>query len=356
MSGLPERFARHALVPGFRQDRLAAATVVIAGVGALGNVVAEALALAGVGKLVLCDPDVVATSNLSRAPLFRPADVGRPKVLAAKETLAALAPETVVSARRASLVSGVGLAEMRDASLVVGCLDSRAARMSLAGRAGLVRARWIDAATSAWGGEVRPFVDPDGPCYACALSPEERAKSDVPWSCMDPRRPAELGASAPVAGLVGAWASALAMRVIMGEPAATHAVVIDVLRGAAEPLVIERAPDCPLHAPIGGATRIPLGSDATVGALRAALGPEARPLAWSPLLQRLECPRGDHAEDAWGTRGTRDCPRCGTLMRARTTLLFEGAPEGAVLSDLGVAPREILAVLGRFGITYVELS
>ena len=356
MSGGSERFARHALVPGFRQDRLAAATVVVAGVGALGNAVAEALALAGVGRLVLCDPDVVATSNLSRAPLFRAADVGRPKVFAAKDTLAALAPDTVVSARPAALVSGVGLAEIRDASLVVGCLDSRAARMSLAGRAGLVRARWIDAATSAWGGEVRPFLEPDGPCYACPLSPAERATSDVPWSCMDPRRPAEQGSSAPIAGLVGAWASALALRVIMGEPAATHAVVIDVLRGAAEPLRIERAPDCPLHAPIGEATRISLGNDATVGALHAALGPGARPLVWSPLLVRLECPRGDHAEEAWGARSTRPCPRCGTLMRARTTLTLEGAPEGAVLSDLGVAPREILAVLGRFGITYVELS
>ncbi len=344
------------LIPGFRQDKLGAATVVIVGVGALGNVVAESLALAGVGRLVLCDPDVVAPSNLSRAPLFRAADVGRPKVFAAKDTLAVLAPDTVVEARHATLVSGVGLAEMRDASMVVGCLDSRAARVSLAGRAGLVRARWIDAATSAWGGEVRPFLDPEGACYACAFSPSERAVSDVPWSCMDPRRPVEVGASAPVAGLVGAWTSALAARVIMGEPVSTHAVVIDVLRGAADPLVITRDVDCPLHAPIGEATRIPLGNAATVGALRAALGPGARPLAWRPLLKRLECPRGDHAEDTWGTPATRACPRCGTLMRARTTMELEGAPDGAVLSVLGVAPREILSVLGRSGITYVELS
>src|SRR5690242_1832673 len=90
-----DRYARQVLVPGWAQTRLAAATAVVAGTGALGNEVAKNLALAGVGRLVLCDPDVVDTGNLSRATLFTAADVGRRKVDAAADALARLVPSVV---------------------------------------------------------------------------------------------------------------------------------------------------------------------------------------------------------------------------------------------------------------------
>lgn len=348
MSGLPERFARHARIPGWKQEPLEAATVVVVGVGALGNAVAQALALAGVGRLILCDPDVVSESNLSRAPLFRPSDVGRAKVFAARAALAVIAPAASVEARPLPLVNGVGLAELRDASVTVGCLDSRAARLELAGRAALVRARWIDGGTAAWSGEVRPYLDPDGPCYGCALSPEERAVRDSPWSCADagrgPRAVVEEGASAPIAALVGAWMSTMAVRAIMGSPQDDRGVIIDTARGVAEPLRIDRAADCPLHMPLGEPLPIALDHGAAVGDLRARLGPSRRALAWSPILCRLACPRGHYTEERWGRPEVRPCPSCGTLMRPRTTLELDRAPEGARLSDLGVAPGEILPV------------
>src|SRR5690348_4053220 len=107
---LAERFARHALVPGWDQSRLAAAHVVVMGVGALGNAVAQTLALAGVQSLLLCDPDVVAESNLSRTPLFRPHDIGRAKVDAAADALTASVPGLTIVRRCDTLVCGVGLA------------------------------------------------------------------------------------------------------------------------------------------------------------------------------------------------------------------------------------------------------
>ena len=358
VSTFPERFARHASIPGFDQEKLQAATVVVVGLGAVGSVVALELALVGVGRLLLCDPDRVAPSNLSRGPLFRPSDVGVLKVDCAARRLTEIAPGIVIEARPKPFLAGVGLAELRDADLVLGCLDSRAARVSLAGRLGLVRARSIDGATSAWSGEVRPFLDPDGPCYACALSPAERAVTDAPWSCMDARVPEPQAASAPIAALVGAWMSALALRFLLGESLSQNAIVVDVVRGVAEPLVWPRASDCPLHAPIlpSSVKRISISASATVAELLAALGPNCRPLAWGAVLCRLECPRGDHQELAYGETTSRPCPRCGTLLRARTSIELDTAPEAAVLSDLGVAPREILAVRAQGGLTYVELA
>ena len=73
--GAERRHHRQQLIPGWDQERLAASTVIVVGVGALGNETAKNLALAGVGRLILCDPDTVSASNLSRTVLFRPEDI-----------------------------------------------------------------------------------------------------------------------------------------------------------------------------------------------------------------------------------------------------------------------------------------
>ena len=69
------------------QQRLARARVVMVGVGGLGSWVALSLACTGIGRLDLIDGDVVELGNLNRQMLFREADLGRPKVDAAADTL-----------------------------------------------------------------------------------------------------------------------------------------------------------------------------------------------------------------------------------------------------------------------------
>src|SRR5262245_11654571 len=71
------------------QDRLTQARVLIAGVGGLGTWTAAALACSGVGHLTLVDDDRVELSNLNRQFLYRASDIGRLKVEAAADALAA---------------------------------------------------------------------------------------------------------------------------------------------------------------------------------------------------------------------------------------------------------------------------
>jgi len=72
------------------QRRLREAHALVVGLGALGSVIAESLARAGVGTLTLIDRDVVERTNLQRQTLYieANADADAPKPLAAKARLA----------------------------------------------------------------------------------------------------------------------------------------------------------------------------------------------------------------------------------------------------------------------------
>jgi molybdopterin-synthase adenylyltransferase len=83
-----ERYSRQLLFWGEQTQRLIGkGTLLIAGVGGLGATVSQILARAGVARLHLVDDGVVARSDLQRQSLYGECDLGRKKVLVAKERL-----------------------------------------------------------------------------------------------------------------------------------------------------------------------------------------------------------------------------------------------------------------------------
>ena len=88
-----QRYARHIRLPAIGergQQAILDASALIVGVGGLGSPAAMYLAAAGVGRIVLCDYDVVETSNLQRQIIHRQDAVGENKVDSGRKTLAAL--------------------------------------------------------------------------------------------------------------------------------------------------------------------------------------------------------------------------------------------------------------------------
>ena len=87
-----ERYIRQTIFAPFGktgQEKLGAARVALIGCGANGTVMANTLARAGVGSLVIVDRDFVELNNLQRQVLFDEDDVARgtPKAIAAAEKL-----------------------------------------------------------------------------------------------------------------------------------------------------------------------------------------------------------------------------------------------------------------------------
>ena len=193
----------------FRQDRIAAARIMVVGCGALGNEVLKNLALLGAEHLTVVDFDRVEQGNLSRSVLFckADADAGRYKVDAVAERLRAMNPAMEVRTVRGDVAYDVGLGLVRRTDVVIGCVDSRWARYCinrLCMRAGVP---WVDGGISALEGTVQVFA-PGQNCYACHLGPEGLQDLARRQPCSGVIRRDEAAGSAPttsvIASVIGA--------------------------------------------------------------------------------------------------------------------------------------------------------
>jgi hypothetical protein len=357
-----DRYARQQLIPGWDQARVAGATAVIIGVGAVGNEAAKNLALAGVGRLILCDPDTVAVSNLSRTVLLGSHDIGTPKVEAAARALRDLVPGITAEPRVADLGSGVGLGELADAAVVLSCVDTIRGRMRLLGRAALVGAALVDGGTHHYGGEVRVRLSPEEACYGCSLSPHERGMSDLPWSCFGTPPDGPQPASIATTALVAAWMTLAALGIILGTPPGYQILSIDASTGRTAPVIVDRDMQCPHHRPFDGAPDLnPATNRSTLRELLATLNPDDEPFTWEQFTVGMRCGncrREVGAQQSWeqgsgraadAVRMVSVCDNCGGFMRARFSQRLRDADPNARLSGLGVAPEDILSVRASGG-------
>lgn len=94
-----ERYSRHILLQDIGvegQEKINQGKVLVIGAGGLGAPILLYLAAAGVGTLGVIDGDVVDLSNLQRQVIHFTPDVGKPKVLSAKEKINQINPDVKV--------------------------------------------------------------------------------------------------------------------------------------------------------------------------------------------------------------------------------------------------------------------
>lgn len=108
--------------------RLSKLRIAVVGASGTGSIVAELLLRAGAQQLVLIDEDKVGDVNLNRILHSRAADAAANafKVDVLKRRLEAAGLGCRVTAIRANVLTSEGLAELRDADVVFGCVDNQA--------------------------------------------------------------------------------------------------------------------------------------------------------------------------------------------------------------------------------------
>ncbi len=125
------RYSRHLIIPGLGVDgqkRLKNARVLVIGAGGLGAPTLLYLAAAGVGTIGIVEFDVVEESNLHRQIIHGVADVGRPKAVSARESMAAINPLVDVRLHEVRLDSTNAVELFGQYDLIVDGTDNFATR------------------------------------------------------------------------------------------------------------------------------------------------------------------------------------------------------------------------------------
>jgi bacteriocin biosynthesis cyclodehydratase domain-containing protein len=249
------------IVPGRSPDSVQRALrdrhVAVLGCGGLGSWAVQALALSGIGRLTLIDPDTVELSNLNRQALYGPADLRRPKALAAREAVARMDPGVEVTAIERAVTSAEDAADwLAGADALIQTADSPPYDLE----------RWINRACVQLGLphltaaqqppllRVGPLVLPGRTaCYACQ---EAATRREYPlYDALVARRrsrPAVAATLGVASGVVGTMLAAEVLHLLLGLVPATAgaALLLDLVTWSARWERFEREPGCPVCGPV----------------------------------------------------------------------------------------------------------
>jgi adenylyltransferase/sulfurtransferase len=245
------RYARHILlneVGGSGQQRLLASSVLVVGAGGLGSPLLLYLAAAGVGRIGIIDDDRVDLTNLQRQIAHGTGDVGRPKVESARDAIAALNPDVVVTTHAQRLDAGNALDLVAAYDVVADGSDNFSTRFLLNDACYFARRPLVSGAILRFDGQVATFKAyqrgadgrEHGPCYRC-LFPAPPPPGDVP-SC------AEAGVLGAFCGVVGSLQATEVLKELLGigEGLSGHLLLIDALAARIRRIRVPRDPACRL--------------------------------------------------------------------------------------------------------------
>ena len=222
------------------QKKLKAASVLIIGAGGLGSPLSMYLAAAGIGRLGIIDFDRVDLSNLHRQILFSDADVGRPKVEAAKDRLFEINPLIEIECHDIMLSKDNAIDLIGQYDIVADGSDNFATRYLVNDACVLTGTPNVYGSVSQFSGQVAIFGASDGPCYRC-LYPEPPPPGLV-LSC------AEGGVLGVLPGIIGSLQAVEVVKFITGIGSALigRLLLYDALAVEFKQLSLDADPDCPV--------------------------------------------------------------------------------------------------------------
>jgi len=237
-----DRYSRHVIMDDVGpagQKRLLEGRVLVVGAGGLGSPVIQYLAAAGVGTLGIADDDVVERSNLQRQIVHGDADVGRPKVVSAAETVADLNPDLTVERHEARVDVDTVEDLVAKYDLVVDASDNFRTRYLVNDACVLAEVPVCHGAIYQFEGQVTTFTGGQ-PCYRC-LFPEAPPEGTIP-DC------ATAGVLGVLPGTVGAIQATEAVKYLLdeGDLLTGRLMIYDAADMTFEEVPLRADPDCPV--------------------------------------------------------------------------------------------------------------
>ena len=238
-----ERYSRHILLSevGVKgQKKLLSAKVLIIGAGGLGSPAALYLAAAGVGTIGIVDADEVDLSNLQRQIIHATPDVGKAKVLSARETMESLNPDVTVNAYRVFVGADNIMELIADYDFIIDGTDNFPAKFLINDACVLAKKPFSHAGIIRFTGQLMTCLPGAGPCYRCVFK-EPPPPEAVP-TC---RQAGVIGA---VAGVIGSLQAVETLKYIIGKGELLNGFLLtyDALKMEFRKIKLPAVENCPV--------------------------------------------------------------------------------------------------------------
>ena len=217
------------------QEKLRGSSVLVIGCGGLGAAALYYLAAMGIGRLGMCDGDLVSLSNLNRQILYTMDDIGKPKACTAEKRLLALNPRLKTTVYDSFMDEELAGAIVPEYDIAVDCLDNFSARFVLNDACIAAGKPFVHAGVGEYYGQLMTVTPGAGPCLRC-LFPNEIQKKE-------PDKPS--GVIGAIPGILGALQALEVLKYLLGLPVSSDGLaVFDGLRMSLEKVRLEASPGC----------------------------------------------------------------------------------------------------------------
>ena len=230
------RYDRQLLMLGREgQEKLKRVSVAVVGIGGLGSPAAFYLAGAGVGRLILIDPEKPELSNLNRQILHWENDFSLAKARSAAEKLARFNSDILIEPRPVKISKENVSDILGDADVVVDGLDNYETRYVINEYCVNDKKPYVHAAVRGLVGQATTIVPGRSPCLKCIVpeSPEPEEKFPI------------IGATAGVLGCIEA-VETIKLITGLGRPLVGELLLVDLEDMAFNLVKVKRRADCPV--------------------------------------------------------------------------------------------------------------
>lgn len=244
-----EHYRRQFVLPRFgleAQEKLKKARVLVVGSGGLGSPLLLYLAAAGVGQIGIVDFDQVDASNLHRQVIFDSAQIGEPKVLAAKKRLEQINPFIQIRTYEERLTAANAMNLVSQYDVVADGTDNFPTRYLVNDACVLAGKPNVYGSVYQFEGQVAVFNYRDkagtiGPNYR-DIYPSPPPAGLVP-NC------AESGILGVLPGIIGSMQALEVIKILtgIGEVLSGKMALFDALAFSSRVFVVKRRPDNPLN-------------------------------------------------------------------------------------------------------------
>jgi len=237
-----ERYSRHIILKevGIEgQTKIRQSKILIIGAGGLAAPAAYYLAAAGIGTLGIIDGDVVDRTNLQRQIIHFTQDIGKPKVISAKEKIEQINPGVKVITYQEMVNSNNILDLIKDYDFIIDGTDNFPAKFLINDACVMASKPFSHGGILRFDGQTMTYV-PGTACYRCVF-PELPPKDAVP-AC------SQAGVLGTIAGMLGTIQAAEALKHIIGKGnlLTNRLLIFDALEMEFRTVRIKRNPLCPV--------------------------------------------------------------------------------------------------------------